>query len=434
MPRHYALRCVACQRLAPIGDRLPLVCDGDHAPSLLRAEYQSTRFTVDEAAAGIFRYRTWLPVERCLEGAGRARVFHSTGLGAALGLEQLDIAFSGYWPERGARLETCSFKELEALTVAARRRPDGRTLVVASAGNTGRAFLQIGSKHSLRVVVVVPQSALPSMWLTVPRGPQVTLVAVAGDADYRDAIEVAGQIAALEGYEPEGGAKNIGRRDGMGTVVLAGTEARGALPEHYVQAVGSGTGGVAAWEMAQRLQSDGSFADQPMQLHLFQNQPFTIMSDAWQQRSRQLPELDERRARAQISSLFAPVLSNRAPAWGLHGGLFDALRASGGSMGSVSRQQALEAAALFARREGIDILPAAAVAVAGLVQAVRDGRIGRRQRVLLNITGGGVQRLASERRHQHVQPDLILPRRTPTGAALRKALQRCRGLAHPAAV
>jgi cysteate synthase len=42
----------------------------------------------------------------------------------------------------------------------------------------------------------------------------------------------------------------------------------------------------------------------------------------------------------------------------------------------------------FREQEGIDIEPAAAVAVAGLRAAVGDGRIGRDAAVLLNITGG----------------------------------------------
>ena len=51
---------------------------------------------------------------------------------------------------------------------------------------------------------------------------------------------------------------------------------------------------------------------------------------------------------------------------------------------------------LFADLEGIDIEPAAAVAVACLRDAVADGTVPRDAKVLLNITGGGRRRLAAD--------------------------------------
>jgi cysteate synthase len=55
-----------------------------------------------------------------------------------------------------------------------------------------------------------------------------------------------------------------------------------------------------------------------------------------------------------------------------------------------------EASQLFRRLEGIDIEPAAAVAVACLEQAVATRRVAADDLVLLNITGGGRQKLAQE--------------------------------------
>ncbi|MGH3249465.1 MAG: hypothetical protein ACRDOI_25135 [Trebonia sp.] len=67
-------------------------------------------------------------------------MYPSEGIGAALGLSSLWIAFKGYWPERGALLETVTFKEYEALTVLGRVTGDDGILTVASSGNTGAAF------------------------------------------------------------------------------------------------------------------------------------------------------------------------------------------------------------------------------------------------------------------------------------------------------
>ena len=54
--------------------------------------------------------------------------------------------------------------------------------------------------------------------------------------------------------------------------------------------------------------------------------------------------------------------------------------------------EALNAARLFRECEGIDIDPAAGVALATLIQAVTSGQIDRNALVLLNITGGGWDR------------------------------------------
>jgi cysteate synthase len=59
--------------------------------------------------------------------------------------------------------------------------------------------------------------------------------------DYTDAINLAGRIAKLPGMVPEGGARNVARRDGMGTMMLDAAVTIGKMPDHYFQAVGSGT-------------------------------------------------------------------------------------------------------------------------------------------------------------------------------------------------
>ena len=75
----------------------------------------------------------------------------------------------------------------------------------------------------------------------------------------------------------EGGARNIARRDGMGTVMLDAALTIGKMPDHYFQAVGSGTGGISVWEAAIRLRADGRFGQKIPKLQLAQNLPFVPM-------------------------------------------------------------------------------------------------------------------------------------------------------------
>jgi cysteate synthase len=405
---HYRLSCLQCGKLFDDPQEpFLLSCSEGHRPALLRAVYEERRLPIDAQEAGLFRYRRWLPIRRTWPGSGGPVVFQSSGLAAHLKLDALFLAFSGFWPERGAALESCSFKELEALSVGA-RLPSGeeRTLVVSSAGNTGRAFLQAFSRHGLPALVVVPENALPQMWITGVRHPAVRLAVVRGGGDYLDAIEVGNRIGALPGFYPEGGARNVARRDGMGTVALAAAEALGESPRHYFQAVGSGTGAIAAWEMSLRLRQDGRFGDWLPRLHLVQSEPFAILRDAWEAGSRELPAMEEQEAKRRIARIHSPVLSNRNPPYALGGGVFDALQDSGGQTYAVSCEEAGEAGRLFESLEGCDLDAAAEVALAGLVRAVAQGKVRRKESVLLNLTGGGARRLVRDIRRTRVHPDV----------------------------
>jgi cysteate synthase len=408
MGSHYRLSCLRCGKLYDEPEEPFLLgCSERHEPALLRAVYEDRRLPPAAEERGLFRYRRWLPIRRTWPDAGGPVVFQSRELAAHLKLDALFLAFSGFWPERGAALESCSFKELEALSVSA-RIPEGerRNLVVSSAGNTGRAFLQVFSRYGLPAMVVVPENALPQMWITGPRHPEVRLAVVRGGGDYLDAIEVGNRIAALPGFFPEGGARNVARRDGMGTVALAAAEALGESPRHYFQAVGSGTGGIAAWEMGLRLREDGRFGASLPRLHLVQSEPFAIMRDAWEKGSRELPFLTETEAKRRIALIHSPVLSNRNPPYAVTGGVYDALRDSEGRTYAVSCKEAGAAGRLFESLEGCDLDPAAEVALAGLIRAVEGGKVRRKESILLNLTGGGARKLVRESRRTRVHPDV----------------------------
>ena len=215
----------------------------------------------------------------------------------------------------------------------------------------------------------------------------------------------------------------MARRDGMGTVLLAAAEAMGAIPRHYVQAVGSGTGAIAAWEAAARLRRDGRFGAGPMALHLVQSEPFTPLRDGWRARSRNVPVPNAEESRRRAGEVHAPVLANRAPPWGIAGGLYDAMCDCGGSLEAVGTADARRAGALFEASEGCDLDPAAEVAVAGLERALASGAVGRGDRVLVNLTGGGVRRLAATGRIRPLKPDLVVDRGEDALAAIGRLLE-----------
>ena len=319
--------------------------------------------------------------------------FQSRHISEVTGLKNLWVSFSGYWPERGAFLTTGSFKELEAFCVLG-RLPTGnnKVLTVASAGNTAAAFASACSRNGIPALIVIPEFALSKMRFPFSLASCVKVIAVAS-GDYMDAIRVAQAITRHEKFYPEGGVRNVARRDGLGVVLLNIYETIGKLPDYYFQAIGSGTGAIAVWETAKKL---SNMKSRVPHLYLSQNHPFDPIYRSWHSDSRQWLGIDDAQARQATSEIHARVLANSRPPYAIRGGLREALAESEGTVFSTTNEQAQEAAALFEEREGIDIDPAAAVAFASLLSASKAGLIPAQAMVALNITGGGARRLASD--------------------------------------
>ncbi|HRY33925.1 MAG TPA: cysteate synthase [Bacteroidales bacterium] len=362
----------------------------DEPATLLRAVYERRQLRLRGPGHGLYTFADWLPLRRQLQGSAAPVSYRSSGLAGALGLDDLWITFSGYWPERAALMRTCSFKETEAFAVCGRLKAGlDKVLVVASAGNTARSFARVCSDNGIPLLLCIPEENMDALWFDKPLAACVKVLATAAGSDYYDAIHLSNLACRVEGFLPEGGARNVARRDGMGTTVLSAVTTAGRIPDYYFQAVGSGTGAIAAWEANLRLIADGRFGHTKMKLMLSQNAPFQPMTDAWRLKSRQLPAMDEDEARRLAGKIDAKVLSNRKPPYSVRGGLFDALSDAGGQMLAITNDEARKASSLFQEKEGIDIHPAAAVAVASLIQALENGDIGRKTMIMLNITGGG---------------------------------------------
>lgn len=419
MKNHDKLRCLETGK--EFRDNGRMLSNPDCGkPAFLRTIYFDKQFRVREKLPGIYRYSMWLPVRRVLRGSGAPVTYKSEGLAKELGLDNLYITFNGYWPEKGAFMKTGTFKECEAYSVCSRiprRKGRRETLVVASAGNTARAFSKVCSENGISLLVVIPEAYLDAMWFEKPLDPCVKVVAVGKGCDYTDAINVAGMACKFDGYFAEGGAANVARRDGMATTVLSAVTTIGNIPDFYFQAVGSGTGAIAAWEANIRFIESGEYGGKKMRLMLSQNAPFLLIRDSWNAGSRELVALDEKTAKEQQAVIKAKVLSNRKPPYSQVGGLYDALVDTKGEVLAVTNEEAAAARMLFERLEGNDLSHAAAVAAASLVQAVKAGKVPKSAAVMLNVTGGGIERFQREKKTVRITPDAVIEKKdfTPEG-------------------
>jgi len=421
--RSYRLKCLypGCGKEYEDSEHR-LQCDeeicGQHGPALLQAVYETKQIKVREGLPGIFPYSDWLPVGGFYvdppgHSLGKPICYRSEGLAEILGLKHLYIAFNGFWPERGARLLSGTFKELDCQASIVRYL---RTFIddspfpfiIASAGNTGNAYNLLCHILKMPVYLVVPERGIERLQLPIKTAPFV--VAVKGD--YSDAIVLADTLAKATNLTRDGGVRNIASRGGLGTVMLNAVahpeEGTNQLFDHYFQAVSSGAGAIATWEAVHLLLKDGRFGDTMTRMHVAQNAPFTPIVDAWKNGERDLAKIPEHSAKEKIGAVAADVLTNRQPAYGIAGGVFDTLKASDGMAWKVNNDQLLHAARMVKEAEGVAIDPAAAVAVGALKQAIDSYEVKKDERVLLNITGGGKDTRSSGEPVYRVKPDVIV--------------------------
>ena len=383
-PTKYTLKCVATGR--EFDDAGWALDDAEcKSPSLVRANYSKKQLELKPDSYGLYKFCDWLPVKRILEGSSAPVTYKSEALAKYLGLSNLWITLNGYFPGRGAKMRTCSFKETEAYSVCARIDE-----------NEDR-------------VLVVPSDNLSSLWFTEPINDCVKLIACEKGGDYYDAINLSLYALKSAKFYSEGGAKNIARRDGMGTTVLSAVTTIGRIPDYYFQAVGSGTGAIAAWEANMRLIEDGSYDNNLMKLIVSQNAPFVPMYDAWVHESREMLPYDMKKARRDAALIDAKVLSNRKPPYAIAGGLYDALKATNGNIMVATNAQSKRACKLFKELEGIDINPAAGVATASLIKMVEAGEIAKDACIMLNITGAGEEAAKKGRELWHLKPTKVFP-------------------------
>jgi cysteate synthase len=373
--------------------------------ALLQAVYHEP-LEFQEKAEGVWKYLSWLPVSQASHHVAGTLTYKAEALGEAMGLSNLWVTFHGYWPEKGGLCPTGSFKDMEAVPTIQRMRDYGiNGLICASAGNTGRAFSHFCGIEDIPLIIVVGKNHAKRIWLR-PENPATSVrLVVVEDGDYADAKAVAKGIAAeLEGWQMEGSVHNIARRDGIGSLILDAAFTIGQMPQHYFQGIGGGPGPIGVHEMAERLMDAGVFAGPAPRQHLSQNLEHHPIHRAWQaKRNHLLPEDFP----SEEVEVFSDYLLNKGPAYGQVGGVHDILKASNGQTYIVSREAASSAKHLVESIEGIDIMTPGAVACASLQHALLAGEVNNDDCIVLNLSGGGTERLKHDMETRRLTPWLM---------------------------
>lgn len=396
--------CIICKRCGQktVDEDNRNYCMKCGKKGLLSTQYGKP-LIINTELSNLYRYKDWLPVQsEFKEMSSLPGCYQSENLAYALGLDNLWILFSGFWPEKGAVLESGSFKEFEAIGVLSRAiEQTNKVIVLSSAGNTGLSTIFVSRNLGIPAIVVTPESALANFKTPMETPDAPVFMISLKESVYKDCIAFVSRLdQCLPGVISEGGVYNIARRDFLGIPLLHAVSTMKNIPDHYFQAVGSGTGAIAAWEANSRLSGLKGLSHKTMRLHLAQNKPFTPIVHLWENQNLEKP--------FNADDVLSQVLTNPDPPYSITGGVFDALSATQGHTYGVDNNEIIDAKFIFETLEGIDIQYPSAACVAALKQAVKMGRVSQKDSILLHITGGGQQHLEKQKRLYPYQPTLVI--------------------------
>lgn len=382
----FEMECLDCRQRSP-GEPLAVACP-DCGSEWLVARYDLAAIApVLQAALShrpfdLWRYREVLPLRTfnpgLVMGDGGTPLFPATNLGMMLGLDQLYIKDERQGP-------TASFKDRQAAVAIAALKEAGITeAVVASTGNVAIAYSAYGARAGIQIwaflTSLVPAAKMHEVALY---GTQVVKVT----STYDQAKALAAEFARQRGLYLDRSARSMLNIEAMKTLAYEISEQLGGLqdpggawvaPDWYLQAVSGGIGPMGVSKGFSELFSIGYTARLP-KLGIIQASGCAPMVRAW-------------KAGAETAEpITSPTTHISTLSTGNPGRTYTRLRKNliddGGTMESVSDEEAFRAMHLVAKMEGLSVEPAAGVAFAGLIKLAQQGVIGRDEVVVVNLSG-----------------------------------------------
>ncbi len=392
MLSHYELVCADCGRASPPAalPSLALQCPHCHSEWLsARYDYAALgprlRPLLAERGQDLWRYRELLPLRDPANivslGEGGTPLISAPNLGLMLGRPNLYIKDERQGP-------TGSFKDRQAALAVSVMKENGLTqAVVASTGNVAISYASYCARAGIKLYAfltsLVPAEKMRECALY---GAQVIKVT----ATYDRAKELAAQFATQRGMFYDRGLRSIAAVESMKTMAYELAEQLGRLPggpaggppwrapDWYIQAVSGGLGPAGVMKGFVELKAMG-LIDKVPALACIQADGCAPMVTSFR-RGLDRPEVVHS-PRTHIATL---ATGNPGRAYAV---LKRYIETYGGTMASVSDEEAYRAMHVLAKMEGVSMEPASAVAFAGLFKLVRDGLIAPDATVVVNCSG-----------------------------------------------
>ncbi len=399
-----SLKCLICG--AEYGpDEVEYVCPHHGDDGILDVQYDydliGTRISPASLAQDrnytIWRYTPLMPIKPGSPvpplTVGWTPLYRADRLAAGLGLQHVWVKDDGRNPsasfkDRASAVAVVKAQEKGAGLAGGKVLASGKVIITTSStGNAGAALSALCASVGQPNVVFVPQSAPPAkVAQLLVYGSTVMLVR----GTYDDAFWLCAQAAKEFGWYNRNTGYNPYMSEGKKTAALEICEQLGwDAPDWIVVSVGDGCviGGV--YKGLFDLYSMGWIKKMPKILGV-QAAGSAALYDAW------VAGIDAMAMKPIEAHTVADSISADLPADRIKG--LRAVRATHGAYVKVTDDEILAAIPVMARGSGVFAEPAGAAAYAGLVQAIKEGRIQSEERVVILSTGNGLKDIASARK------------------------------------
>jgi threonine synthase len=363
------------------------------------------------AELNLFRYRPLLPVDSRVPDlplhVGWTPLYRAPRLETLLGVREI-------WIKDDGRMPTASFKDrASSITVMKAVELKRDLITTASSGNAGAALAGMAGSIKLPAVIFVPQTAPQAkVAQLLIYGAQVFLV----KGNYDTAFDLCLQASKEFGWYCRNTGYNPITIEGKKTCSLEICEqlslAKGGFidrwptPDRIFVSVGDGNIIAGLHTGLVDLQNLG-WIDAMPKLMGVQAEGAAAVYNAWRDGRDDITPVSGHTLADSIN-VDRPRDGRRA---------VRAIRQTGGEACTVADDEILDALRLLARETAVFAEPAAAAAVAGLLKAVKAGRVGADESIVVVITGNGLKDVNSAIRAAG-PPHLIEPDLKAVRAAL----------------
>jgi threonine synthase len=338
----------------------------------------------------VWRYWELLPIESHSSipplRVGWTPLYNAQRLGSVLGLTDLWLKDDGLNP-------TGSFKDRASTVVVAKAKELGVDVITAaSSGNAGAALAGMAASASMPAVVLVPSTA-PEAKIAqlLIYGARVLLV----KGTYDQAFELSLAASKEFGWYSRNTGYNPFTAEGKKTASLEICEQLSHLqpgsnrdawdaPDWIFVAVGDGNIITGIWKGLRDLKALGWIEKMPKLMGV-QAEGAAACYNAWKAGTDVITPVDAHTIADSIC-VGLPRDGTRA---------VRAVRETHGAYVTVSDDEVLGAMRQLARETGVFAEPAGATGYAGLVTAVREGLVGRDERIAVVVTGNGLKDVSS---------------------------------------
>ncbi len=354
------------------GDILEIKLDFDElAEKLQNSNWKKTPLSV-------WRYRDFMPIHESARivtlNEGGTGLHRSQRLGDELGLKELYVKNEGENP-------TGSFKD-RGMTVGVTKAAElgARHVICASTGNTSASLAAYAARAGLKCTVLIPSGKIAYGKLSQAMIHGAKVLQVRGNFD--QALEFVLKLAEKH--------KSIYLLNSINPFRIEGQKSLGyeiceqlnnEAPDRVIVPVGNAGNISAVWKGLTEFHKIGFIKSLPKMTGI-QAAGSAPIAQAIKTKSQEIIPVDKPETVATAIRIGAPVSWKKA---------IKAIRDSDGTAETVTDEEILDAQKILARVEGIFVEPASASSIAGLKKLVKNGVIGKDERVVCITTGHGLK-------------------------------------------